>query len=59
MNKPATHSQYKKLWRSGGSRVLAVGTLLPKDWQLVRVEKVGETASKGKEIVRLKVTKVV
>jgi len=32
-------SQFKLLRKQGGSRVLAVGTLLPLDWQMVQIVK--------------------
>ena len=55
----ATHNQYKKLRKEGGSRVLAVGTLVPQSWKLVRVIKEDELIKEGREWVRLRIERVV
>lgn len=43
------HRDYKKVRHEGGSRVLALGKLLPPKWQMVKLEKVSEV--KGMEVV--------
>ena len=55
----ATHNQYKKLRKEGGTRVLSVGTLVPKDWRLVRVIKEDELLGGDKEWVRLQIERIV
>jgi len=54
-----THNQYKKLRKEGGSRVLAVGTLVPQSWKLVRVIKEDELMKEDREWVRLRIERVV
>jgi len=48
-------ASYKLLRKEGGSRVLAVGTYLPLEWQMVKVEVV---RSRQKETVTLRISKV-
>ena len=54
-----THNQYKKLRKEGGTRVLSVGTLVPKSWKLVRVIKEDELIKDDREWVRLRIERVV
>lgn len=37
MVKEATHNQFKKVRKEGGSQVLTVGKLLPSEWKIVRI----------------------
>ncbi|MBA7618514.1 hypothetical protein ES703_25841 [subsurface metagenome] len=53
------HQDYKKLVKTGGTRTLAVGTLLPTAWHLVRVTKGRERLGKPKEWVYIKIERVV
>lgn len=49
------HRDFKKVRHEGGSRVLAIGKLLPKKWQMVRLVKEDEQPDKW---VRVRIEKV-
>lgn len=55
----ATHNQYKKLRKEGGTRVLSVGTLVPKDWRLVKVSAVMGKETLTGEAVYLRIERIV
>ena len=50
------HDQYKKVRKEGGSLVIAVGSLIPAEWKLVKLSLVGRPSEKA---VTIKFTKVV
>jgi len=53
------HIRYKKLVRTGGTRVLSVGTLVPSDWMLVKVTVVKNAKGVKGEAVTLLLERVV
>jgi len=56
--KPKGHSQYKKLRREGGSTVMAVTGLVPKDWTMVQVLAMTVNYENGDETVIIRLKKV-
>ena len=46
---------YKMVRKEGGTRVISIGTLLPKNWHLVRIVR---EPGVGEDIIRLRIEKV-
>jgi len=53
------HNNYRKVRKEGGARVLALTPFIPKDWKIVKVDRIGGGKTNKAEWVTLAIERVV